>query len=209
MPRLASLCDETGGAERTAGGVGLCWHRTIEVGPVKIGSEHPIALQTMTCSDTRDVKKTVEEVMRCADAGADMVRITVQGMKEADACHDIREELFKLRCVIIPFPSVSCGLSPAQPLGEFPVQAHVWNVATVCECVRSLLCGVALPRSSHFLSPRFLVLLRLDVHQHTHTHVSSGRSHGLPLSACACLVAFHRPRSRESGFCLRRRRQKS
>jgi len=71
--------------------------RTVEVGPVKIGSEHPIALQTMTCSDTRDVKATVEEVMRCADAGADMVRITVQGMKEADACHDIREELFKLR----------------------------------------------------------------------------------------------------------------
>jgi 4-hydroxy-3-methylbut-2-en-1-yl diphosphate synthase IspG/GcpE len=69
------------------------------VGKVKIGSEHPIALQTMTTSDTRDVKKTVEEVMRCADAGADMVRITVQGMKEADACHDIREELFKLRCV--------------------------------------------------------------------------------------------------------------
>lgn len=71
--------------------------RTVDVGPVKIGSEHPICLQTMTTNDTRDVKGTVEEVMRCADAGADMVRITVQGMKEADACHDIREELFKLR----------------------------------------------------------------------------------------------------------------
>jgi len=65
------------------------------VGNVPIGSEHPIALQTMTTTDTRDVKGTVEQVMRCADAGADLVRITVQGMKEADACHDIREMLFK------------------------------------------------------------------------------------------------------------------
>ena len=33
--------------------------------------------------------------MRCADVGFDMVRITVVGMKEAQACHDIREGLFK------------------------------------------------------------------------------------------------------------------
>mmetsp|Transcript_28850 Transcript_28850/g.54486 ORF Transcript_28850/g.54486 Transcript_28850/m.54486 type:complete len:738 (-) Transcript_28850:170-2383(-) len=71
--------------------------RTIMVGNVPVGSEHPIALQTMTTTDTRDVKATVDQVMRCADAGADMVRITVQGMKEANCGHDIREELFKLR----------------------------------------------------------------------------------------------------------------
>jgi hypothetical protein len=70
----------------------------IQVGNVKIGSEHPIALQTMTTTDTRDVEKTVEQVKRCADAGADMVRITVQGRKEAEACMRIRERLFKDRC---------------------------------------------------------------------------------------------------------------
>jgi len=69
--------------------------RTVTVGNVKIGSEHPIALQTMTTTDTRDVAKTVEQVMRCADAGADLVRITVQGSREAEACLRIREELFK------------------------------------------------------------------------------------------------------------------
>lgn len=69
--------------------------RTIEIGKVRVGSEHPIALQTMTTTDTRDVAKTVEQVKRCADAGADMVRITVQGKKEAEACMRIREQLFK------------------------------------------------------------------------------------------------------------------
>ena len=40
---------------------------------------------------------TVEQVKRCVDAGAELVRITVQGRKEAQACMDIREALFKDR----------------------------------------------------------------------------------------------------------------
>uniref|UniRef100_A0A7S0KIH5 4-hydroxy-3-methylbut-2-en-1-yl diphosphate synthase (ferredoxin), chloroplastic n=1 Tax=Ostreococcus mediterraneus TaxID=1486918 RepID=A0A7S0KIH5_9CHLO len=67
--------------------------RTVNVGNVKIGSEHPIVKQTMTTSDTRDVAKTVAEVIRCADAGAEMVRITVQGMQEAKACVEIKNTL--------------------------------------------------------------------------------------------------------------------
>jgi hypothetical protein len=35
------------------------------------------------------------QVKKCADAGADIVRITVQGRKEAEACMQIREQLFK------------------------------------------------------------------------------------------------------------------
>jgi (E)-4-hydroxy-3-methylbut-2-enyl-diphosphate synthase len=63
------------------------------VGNVPLGSDHPIRVQTMTTSDTKDVARTVEEVMRIADKGADIVRITVQGRKEADACFDIKNTL--------------------------------------------------------------------------------------------------------------------
>ncbi|KAJ8497614.1 hypothetical protein OPV22_008166 [Ensete ventricosum] len=66
---------------------------TVMVGNVALGSEHPIRIQTMTTSDTKDVAKTVEEVMRIADKGADLVRITVQGKKEADACFEIKNKL--------------------------------------------------------------------------------------------------------------------
>lgn len=38
------------------------------------------------------------QVKKCADAGADIVRITVQSAKEAEACMRIREQLFKDRC---------------------------------------------------------------------------------------------------------------
>ncbi len=40
---------------------------------------------------------TTLQVKKCADAGADIVRITVQGKKEAEACMRIREQLFKDR----------------------------------------------------------------------------------------------------------------
>jgi len=69
--------------------------RTVHIGKVKVGSEHPVALQTMTTTDTRDVEGTVAQVKKCADAGADIVRITVQGKREAEACKKIRQRLFE------------------------------------------------------------------------------------------------------------------
>ena len=38
--------------------------RTIEIGKVKIGSGHPIAVQTMTKTDTRDFKATIEQIRK-------------------------------------------------------------------------------------------------------------------------------------------------
>ncbi|GMI46590.1 hypothetical protein TrCOL_g11105 [Triparma columacea] len=69
--------------------------RTVECGPVKFGSDHPIVRQTMATTNTADVDATVDQVMRCADTGFDLVRITVQGKREANAAMKIREALFK------------------------------------------------------------------------------------------------------------------
>ena len=56
---------------------------------------HPIVRQTMATTNTADVDATIEQVMRCADEGFDLVRVTVQGKREANACMKIREGLFK------------------------------------------------------------------------------------------------------------------
>eukprot|EP00277_Geminigera_cryophila_P023702 CAMPEP_0179464298 /NCGR_PEP_ID=MMETSP0799-20121207/46154_1 /TAXON_ID=46947 /ORGANISM="Geminigera cryophila, Strain CCMP2564" /LENGTH=739 /DNA_ID=CAMNT_0021268021 /DNA_START=24 /DNA_END=2243 /DNA_ORIENTATION=+ len=69
--------------------------RTVQCGDVPIGSEHPIALQTMTTAMTTDVQGSIDQVMRCADAGAQLVRLTVQGQREADAASRIKEGLLK------------------------------------------------------------------------------------------------------------------
>nr|CEL66733.1 TPA: 4-hydroxy-3-methylbut-2-en-1-yl diphosphate synthase, related [Neospora caninum Liverpool] len=60
--------------------------------PVLIGGSHPLVVQTMTNSDTRDVQATIR---KCAEAGASMVRMTVQGMKEVEASKFIKEKLDK------------------------------------------------------------------------------------------------------------------
>ncbi len=67
--------------------------REVMVGNVGVGGENPVRIQSMTTSDTRDVEATVEQVMRLADAGCEIVRMTVQGKKEAEACEAIKNTL--------------------------------------------------------------------------------------------------------------------
>jgi len=67
--------------------------RTVTAGPVKFGSAHPLVRQTMATTLTSDVDATVEQAIRCADEGFDMLRVTVVGMKDAKACLKIRERL--------------------------------------------------------------------------------------------------------------------
>eukprot|EP00442_Polarella_glacialis_P017947 CAMPEP_0115081830 /NCGR_PEP_ID=MMETSP0227-20121206/19520_1 /TAXON_ID=89957 /ORGANISM="Polarella glacialis, Strain CCMP 1383" /LENGTH=782 /DNA_ID=CAMNT_0002469765 /DNA_START=100 /DNA_END=2448 /DNA_ORIENTATION=+ len=69
--------------------------RTVTIGAIKIGSDHPIATQTMANTLTHDVEATVAQIKRCADAGIDMVRVTVQGMREAKACEHIKRRLLE------------------------------------------------------------------------------------------------------------------
>jgi len=67
--------------------------RTVTAGAVKFGSEHRIVRQTMATTDTADVAASVDQIIRCADKGFDLVRITVQGKREASAAMKIRESL--------------------------------------------------------------------------------------------------------------------
>ena len=69
--------------------------RTVDCGPIKFGSEHPIVRQTMATTNTGDVDASIDQIIRCADEGFDLVRITVQGKREAVAAQKIREGLFK------------------------------------------------------------------------------------------------------------------
>jgi len=67
--------------------------RTVEAGKVKFGSEHPLVRQTMSTVLTSDVEGQIDQIIRCADEGFDLVRLTVVGMKDAKACLKIREGL--------------------------------------------------------------------------------------------------------------------
>ena len=58
--------------------------REVKVGNLIIGGGHPIRVQTMTTTDTMDTEKTVDQVIKCIEAGAELVRITAPSKKEAE-----------------------------------------------------------------------------------------------------------------------------
>jgi (E)-4-hydroxy-3-methylbut-2-enyl-diphosphate synthase len=67
--------------------------REVKVGELLLGNNHPIRLQTMTTTDTMDTIGTVEQTIRCIEAGAELVRITAPSKKEAENLRNIKEEL--------------------------------------------------------------------------------------------------------------------
>ena len=66
--------------------------RRIMVGRVPVGGDAPIAVQTMTNTDTSDVKATLEQVIRAADVGADIVRISTPDEASTRALREICRE---------------------------------------------------------------------------------------------------------------------
>ncbi len=63
------------------------------VGNVPVGGDAPIAVQSMTNTETCDVDATVSQVNAIAEAGADMVRVSVPSMDAAEAFRDIRNNV--------------------------------------------------------------------------------------------------------------------
>ena len=67
--------------------------RQIMVGDVPVGGDAPISVQSMTNTETCDVAATVAQVSAIADAGADIVRVSVPSMEAAEAFKAIREQV--------------------------------------------------------------------------------------------------------------------
>lgn len=63
--------------------------RPVMVGPVQVGGGAPISVQSMTTSKTHDVEKSLAEIRRLVEAGADIVRVAVPRPEDAEALREI------------------------------------------------------------------------------------------------------------------------
>ncbi|MEM6439341.1 MAG: flavodoxin-dependent (E)-4-hydroxy-3-methylbut-2-enyl-diphosphate synthase [Pseudomonadota bacterium] len=73
--------------------------RKIRVGKVEVGGDAPISVQTMTNTLTHDTRATIDQVQRCAEAGADIVRVS---------CPDVEStKALKAICAVSPVPIVA------------------------------------------------------------------------------------------------------
>jgi (E)-4-hydroxy-3-methylbut-2-enyl-diphosphate synthase len=84
----------------------------VRVGPVTLGGGAPVAVQSMTNTDTADVEATVRQVRQLAEAGSELVRITVNTEEAARAVPHIVD---RLRAAGIPVPVV----------GDFHYNGHL------------------------------------------------------------------------------------
>ena len=68
---------------------------TVNVGGVEIGSAHPIRVQSMTNTDTSDVKSTADQILELYDAGSEIVRVTVNDEESAMSIPAIKSKLLQ------------------------------------------------------------------------------------------------------------------
>jgi len=96
----------------------------VDVAGIVIGGDNPIVVQSMTNTDTADVDSTVTQVLALAEAGSELVRITVDKIEAAKAVPLIREKLDQANC--------------STPLiGDFHFNGHKL-LAEVPECATAL-----------------------------------------------------------------------
>lgn len=65
----------------------------VKIGNILLGSDYPIRVQSMTNTDTNDTENSVAQSIRIYEAGGEIVRLTAQGVKEAENLKNIKESL--------------------------------------------------------------------------------------------------------------------
>jgi (E)-4-hydroxy-3-methylbut-2-enyl-diphosphate synthase len=75
-------------------------HRTVgvRVGKVQVGGGAPVVVQSMTSTDTTDARATAEQVVQLAEAGSELVRITVNTPEAAAKVPEIRQRMIDAGC---------------------------------------------------------------------------------------------------------------
>ena len=67
--------------------------KAVNVGNVKVGGDAPITVQSMTKTDTRDVKATVSQILELEQAGCEIIRCAVPDMEAANALSEIKKSI--------------------------------------------------------------------------------------------------------------------
>ena len=73
---------------------------SIKIGSLSLGGIHPVRVQTMANTDTNDIENSVAQCLRVVEAGAEILRFTTQGIREAESIGKIHEELRAKGCDI-------------------------------------------------------------------------------------------------------------
>src|SRR5499433_2336942 len=101
-------------------------HKTVgvKVGDVRVGGGAPIAVQSMTMTDTADARATAQQCIELADAGSELVRVTVNLPDAAAAVPEIKQRMLAAGCT-------------APLIGDFHYNGHIL-LTKYPDCARAL-----------------------------------------------------------------------
>jgi (E)-4-hydroxy-3-methylbut-2-enyl-diphosphate synthase len=104
----------------------LKFHRTVgvKVGDVQVGGGAPVVVQSMTMTDTADARATAQQCVELAEAGSEMVRVTVNVPEAAAAVPEIKQRMLDAGC-------------RAPLIGDFHYNGHLL-LTRFPECARAL-----------------------------------------------------------------------
>src|SRR5881628_1414312 len=101
-------------------------HKTVgvRVGHVQVGGGAPIVVQSMTITDTADARATAAQCVELAEAGSEMVRVTVNLPEAAAAVPDVKQRMLDAGC-------------EAPLIGDFHYNGHLL-LTKFPDCARAL-----------------------------------------------------------------------
>ncbi len=67
--------------------------RVVRIGRLEIGGGHPVAVQSMTKTDTRNIPKTIKQILSLEEAGCEIIRVAVPDNEAAEAIKEIKKEI--------------------------------------------------------------------------------------------------------------------
>ena len=93
--------------------------RQIHVGSVPIGGGAPVAVQTMTKTETANLTATMDQIRTVAEAGADIVRVAVPRDKDVEALVQVRDALARALAQLVQLADNVCSPTPQRlPLDD-------------------------------------------------------------------------------------------
>ncbi|QDV09907.1 4-hydroxy-3-methylbut-2-en-1-yl diphosphate synthase (flavodoxin) [Planctomycetes bacterium Poly30] len=144
--------------------------RTIQVGPLTLGGQAPIAVQSMAATRTQDIEATMRQIERIHAAGADLIRVAVDSPKDAEALEEIAgrmraqgivvplsvdlQENYRMAAIVAPFVD-KLRYNPGHLHHHEREKSIADKVAWIAETARANGCAIRIGVNAGSIAPEY------------------------------------------------------
>ncbi|MFT5731904.1 MAG: (E)-4-hydroxy-3-methylbut-2-enyl-diphosphate synthase [Planctomycetota bacterium] len=144
--------------------------RTIQIGPLTIGGQAPIAVQSMAATRTQDIDATMRQIERISAAGADLIRVAVDSPKDAEALAEIAgrmrdqgivvplsvdlQENYRMAAIVAPFVD-KLRYNPGHLHHHEKDKSVSEKVAWIAETAREHNCAIRIGVNAGSVAPEY------------------------------------------------------